>query len=213
MQPAAPPVPFRPRRADRTNPRRAGRVLCSPAPPPVNRALAVSLVSLLVALLAVVTALFAAFSPGVETTGQREAEREARRASDEAALLEHMVLMQRYVEKAALAADADNRPLAEFYAQKISERADRVIDGGYVIDGTDVSAIAAEVADPRATALVRAARSGDRAQFDAAYDQMVLGCNTCHRLSGYPLVEIQRPGAGAYPSQSFARPAAPASGP
>ena len=181
----------------------------------MNRALAVSLVALMVALLSVLTALFAAFAPGVETSSQRQTEHDGRRASDEASLLDHMVLMQRYVEKAALAADAGNRPLTEFYAQKISERATRVIDGGYIIDGTDVSAIAAEVADPRATALVNAARSGDRAQFDAAYDQMVLGCNTCHKLSGYPLIRIQKPDADMYPSQVFTRPdtlAASASG-
>ena len=179
----------------------------------MNRALAVSLVALLVALLSLLTALFAAFAPPVSSAGQREAEREGRRASDEAALLEHMVLMQRYVEKAALSADAGNRPLAAFYAQKISERADRVIDGGYVIDGRDVSAIAAEIADPRAAALVQAAESGTQAEFDAAYGQMVQGCNTCHRLSGYGLVQIRRPDADAYPSQVFARPAPAASGP
>ena len=209
-----PPPRFRSEPAVRTGriPDAARASPLSAAPPRVNRALAVSLVALMVALLSLLTALFAAFAPDVGTAGQRQTEREGRRASDEAALLEHMVLMQRYVEKAALAADAGNRPLAAFYAQKISERATRVIDGGYVIDGTDVSAIAAEVADPRATALVRAAESGDRAQFDAAYGQMVMGCNTCHRLSGYGLVEIRRPDADVYPSQVFSRTPA-ASGP
>ena len=114
-----------------------------------------------------------------------------------------MVLMQRYVEKAALASDAGNAELTAFYADKISERAGRVIDGGYVVDGIDVSAIAAEVADPRADALVQAAASGDRAQFDEAYARMVDGCNTCHKRSGYGLVRVVRPEANTYPSQVF----------
>ena len=170
----------------------------------MNRALAVSLVAVMVALLSLLTALFAAFAPGVATVGQRQTQRDGRLAEDEASLLDHMVLMQRYIEKAALAADAGNGPLAEFYAQKISERASRVIEGGYVVDGIDVSAIAAQVADPRATALVDAARSGDRAQFEAAYAQMVDGCNTCHKRAGYRIVNIQRPDGAAYPSQVFA---------
>ncbi len=169
----------------------------------MNRALAVSLVALLVSLLSVITALFAAFAPGVSSLSERQSERDGRLAEDEASLLEHMVLMQRYVEKAALAADAGNRPLAAFYAQKISERATRVIDGGYVVDGIDISAIAAEIADPRATALVDAARAGSADQFEAAYQQMVNGCNACHLRAGYGEVRIQRPSANAYPSQIF----------
>jgi len=169
----------------------------------VTRALAVSLVSLLVALLSLVTALFAVFIPPFPTVEGRQAERFESSKEEEASLLDHMVLMQRYVEKAALASDAGNTELTSFYADKISERATRVIDGGYVVDGIDVSAIAAEVADPRASALVEAAASGDRAEFDAAYEVMVDGCNACHARAGYGLIRIQRPDGAAYPSQVF----------
>lgn len=169
----------------------------------MTRALAVSLVALMVALLSLITALFAAFAPNIATVGERQIERDGRLAEDEASLLDHMVLMQRYVEKAALASEAGNWPLTAFYADKISERATRVIDGGYVVDGTDVSQIAAEVADPRADALVEAAQSGDAAQFQGAYDQMVIGCNTCHARAGYGVIRIQQPDQARYPSQVF----------
>ena len=169
----------------------------------MSRPLAVSLVALFVALFAVLTALFAAFAPDIASTTERQRERDGRLAEDEASLLEHMVLMQRYIEKAALASDADNWPLASFYADKISERATRVIDGGYVVDGIDISQIAAEVADPRAAALADAARTGDAQEFEAAYGQMVTGCNTCHARSGYGVVQIRRPDGARYPSQRF----------
>ena len=169
----------------------------------MNRSLLVALVSLLVALAAVLTAVVAVFAPPIPSAVSRASERATRARADEATLLDHMVLMQRYIEKAALASDAGNWPLTEFYAQKIDERATRVIDGGYVVDGTDVSAIAAEVADPRANALTEAATTRDPARFQAAYDEMVVGCNTCHRRSGYGLVEIRRPDASRYPSQVF----------
>ena len=170
----------------------------------MSRALLVSLVSLAVALLSLLTALFAAFVPPIPTAESYRGERAGRAASDEATLLDHMVLMQRYVEKAALASDAGNWPLTSFYADKIVERATRVIDGGYVVDGVDVSAIAAEVADPRAVALASAAASGDSARFREAYAVMVDGCNTCHRRAGYGLVHIVRPAESMYPSQDFA---------
>ncbi len=174
-----------------------------PPAPSVTRALAVALVSLLVALLSLVTALFAAFVPPFPTVEGRQIERADRTKDDEASLLDHMVLMQRYVEKAALASDAGNAELTSFYADKIVERSTRVIDGGYVVDGIDVSAIAAEVADPRADALAQAAASGDRARFDAAYARMIDGCNTCHRRAGYGVVQIVRPDGARYPSQVF----------
>ncbi len=169
----------------------------------LSRVLAVALLSLAVALLSLLVAMFAFFGPTFPTAETYAAERAERSRNDEATLLDHMVLMQRYVEKAALASDAGNWELTSFYADKISERAARVIDGGYIVDGIDVSAIAAEVADPRADALVEAASTGDVAQFDAAYEQMVVGCNTCHGRSGYPLIRIRRPDADMYPSQAF----------
>ena len=175
----------------------------------MSRALAVSLAALLVASFAALTALFAAFAPDLASATERQVERDGRLAEDEAALLEHMVLMQRYVEKAALASDAGNWPLTAFYADKISERATRVIDGGYVVDGIDISQIAAEVADPRAAALAEAARTGDAERFDAAYKQMVAGCNACHARSGYGVVQIRRPDGARYPSQRFSSGQAP----
>lgn len=169
----------------------------------MTRALAVSLVALMVALFSLITALFAAFVPDIATSGERQIERDGQLEEDEASLLDHMVLMQRYVEKAALASDAGNWPLTAFYADKISERATRVINGGYTVDGIDISQIAAEVADPRAAALVDAASSGDAQEFNAAYDQMVIGCNTCHARSAYGVIRIRRPDAARYPSQVF----------
>ena len=175
----------------------------APTPPPVTRALVVSLLALGASLLALLTAMFVAFTPPIPTREGRQIERDGMDREAEASLLDHMVLMQRYVEKAALAADAGNWPLVAFYSDKIDERATRVIDGGYVVDGIDVSEIAAEVADPRASALAEAARTRDSTRYAAAYDAMVDGCNACHGRAGYPLVRIRRPDGARYPSQVF----------
>ena len=176
----------------------------------MRTALAVSLAALAVAVLSLLTAMFAISAPPFPTAESRAIERAGRANYDEASLLDHMVNMQRYVEKANLAAEAGNWPLVAFYSDKIAERATRVIDGGYVVDGTDVSEIAAAVADPRAAALARAARTGDAETYRAAYLNMVGGCNACHAASGYPVIRIQPPDAARYPSQVF-EPTAPAS--
>ena len=173
----------------------------------MNRASVVAATALLVALFAVLTALFAVFAPNVATPEARGAEAQAASAGRAMQLLVHMGLFQRFAEKTHLAAQAGNWPLATFYAEEIEENAEWVVDGGFVEEGVDVSAIAAEVALPRAEALVAAARSGDAARYDSAFARMVDGCNACHRRSGHRFVQIQVPGpAGAdpYPSQSFA---------
>jgi hypothetical protein len=171
----------------------------------MNRTSAVAVAAMLVALFAVLTALFAVFKPPVATPEARGAAFQADEADHAMKLLVHMGLFQRFAEKTYVAAEADNWALATFYAEEIEENAEWVVDGGFVEEGLDVSAIAAEVALPRARALVAAARSGDAARYDSAYVRMIDGCNACHRRSGHRFVQIQVPaGPASYPSQSFA---------
>ena len=160
--------------------------------------------ALVVALFAVLTALFAIAAPGVPTPDGRRAEAAARIQDSEGALMASMIQNQRYAEKAWLAAQAGNWPLATFYAHELEETAERIVNGGHVDDGVDISAIAAEVAMPRAEALHAAAESGDAARFEVAYGTLIDGCNTCHKRSGHRFIAIQTPAAGAYPSQDFA---------
>lgn len=171
----------------------------------MSRASAFAAAAVFLALFAVLTALFAVFAPHTQTVDQRTEEARAGLRADEGALLEHMVLFQRYIEKSALAAEADNWPLAAFYAQKIRGNAALVVDGGYVVNGIDVSAIAEEVALSRAERLVEAASTSDAPAFAAAYGEMIDGCNTCHRRAGYRFVQIVPPDSSRYPSQDFTR--------
>lgn len=174
----------------------------------MNRTAAVAIGAMLVALLAILTSLFAVFGTGVVTPEARGVEFRAGEADRAIQLLVHMGLFQRFAEKTHQAAEAGNWTLATFYAEEIEENAEWVVDGGFVEEGVDVSAIAAEVALPRAEALVAAARSGDAARYDSAYVRMIDACNTCHKRSGHRFVQIGVPQAGGpgspYPSQSFA---------
>ncbi|HEX8297657.1 MAG TPA: hypothetical protein VF594_00740 [Rubricoccaceae bacterium] len=171
----------------------------------MNRSSVVAASALLVALFAVLTSLFAVFRPETMTPEARGAEARAAGEADTQQLLVHMVLYQRFAEKAHTAAEAENWPLAAFYAHEIEENTERLIEGGIVDEGLDISAIAAEVAMPRAERLLAAARSGDRARFDSTYAVMLDGCNACHKRSGHRFVQVQVPASpAAYPSQSFA---------
>lgn len=170
----------------------------------MTRSAVTAAAALLVALFAAFTALFAVFAPGTLTPDERQEEQRLLGQTAEGDLLLHMVLFQRYLEKAAIAGAAENWELAAFYAEKIEDNSQRVVDGGYLIDGVDVSALAAEVALHRAENLVAAAEAAEPEPFRVATGQMIDGCNACHRRSGYRYVQIIAPDESEYPSQDFA---------
>ena len=170
----------------------------------MSRTAVLAAAALVVSLFAVLTSFFAIAGPDVPTADRLRSEAAGRAQASEADLMATMIQNQRYAEKAWLAAEAGNWPLATFYAHELEETAERLVDGGHVADGVDVSAIAAEVAAPRARALHAAAEAGDAARFEVAYGTLIDGCNTCHKRSGHRFVAIQTPDAGAYPSQDFA---------
>ena len=144
-------------------------------------------------------------APDTPTRERLVAEADGRTAYGEGELLARMIQFQRYAEKTHLAAEAGNWELAAFYAHEVEENAERLVDGGHVDEGVDISAIAAEVALPRAEALRTAAEAGDGEAFKVAYARMIDGCNTCHKRSGHRFIQIVVPGdAEAYPSQDFA---------
>lgn len=172
----------------------------------MTRPTALAASAVLLSAFAVLTALFAAFRPDVLSPQARADEFSSLDAAREDALLTHMMRYQRYLEKAALAVDAGNAPLAGFYAHEIEEVSERLVAGRHVDDGVDLSAIAVEAMLPRTERLGAAARSGDLAAMADALAGIVTACNACHRRSGHRWIVIERPlsAVDPYPSQSFA---------
>ena len=170
----------------------------------MSRTTVLAATALVVALFAVLTSFFAIAAPGVPTGEQRLAEATGRAVGAEGELLTRMIQNQRYVEKAWLAAEAGNWPLAAFYAHALEENAERIVDNRHVEGGVDLSAIAAEVALPRAQRLLASAEAGDADGFRSSFATLVEGCNSCHKRSGHRYIAIQTPDADAYPSQDFA---------
>lgn len=154
-------------------------------------------------LLLAAAALVSACGPSAEPT-RAGAEPAAPGQEDESDLLLQMLLLQRYTEKAHLAAEAGHWPLAAFYAHEIEESAERLAGGGYAHDGVALGPIAEEAALPAAERLHAAAESADGAAFAEAFAGVVAGCNACHARTGHPYLVVQVPdGRTAYPSQRF----------
>ncbi|MEL6615804.1 MAG: hypothetical protein AAFQ43_08705 [Bacteroidota bacterium] len=154
--------------------------------------------ALVLASLALLVSLIAAFTP--EMPPPQEA------AEDESEVLTSMIRFQRYYEKAGAAAEAQNWPLAAFYAHEVEETAAHVAASGWVDDGVELGPLAERYAVPAAEQMHLAAEATDGAAFDQAMIEMAAACTVCHRQTDHPFLVI-RPDASAaerYPSQDFA---------
>ncbi|MGB5733795.1 MAG: hypothetical protein WBM40_05060 [Thiohalocapsa sp.] len=117
-------------------------------------------------------------------------------------LLTLMHNMQYYGHKLGLAIDAGNRDLQGFYIHEVEE----VIEAVSEIDSYDdiaISTLLESTLKPTFEALEAAIEIGDKDKISASYDNMLEGCNSCHKSANRPYIVIERNRDNPYP-QSFA---------
>ena len=72
-----------------------------------------------------------------------------------------------------------------------------------------VDATVASIFAPKLQAMDAAIKSGNQAQFTAAYGELTEACNTCHQGLEHPFLVIKVPDAANYPDQDYRPAAAP----
>lgn len=117
----------------------------------------------------------------------------------------YMNHFQRYMHKLALAIDAGNQPLAEFYAKKIGENL-AVVEGKFPNwENLQVGALAKAMVGAPLTPLEAAIGKGDMAAASTAYDALMNnGCNGCHVATQRPYLKVIRTKSNPF-NQSFAK--------
>jgi hypothetical protein len=126
-------------------------------------------------------------------------------------LLTLMTRLQTLGHKLQLSLDADNRPLAAFYAHELEEAAEAVAEiESY--DGHPVGALTTAMLLPPIAALrerLLQARGGeasaDETSAGEAFDRLVVACNACHAATGHAFIVIARNPSNPY-AQSFTPP-------
>jgi len=95
------------------------------------------------------------------------------------------------------AGHAGNWPLADYEIGELDEGFDDVnkLLGGDTVE----KAVGAPI-----KALEKAVEDKDRAAFDAAFDKLSAGCNSCHHTLDHGFIVIKRPTLLPYSNQSFA---------
>ena len=117
-------------------------------------------------------------------------------------LLTLMHNMQYYGHKLGLAIDAGNRDLQGFYIHEVEEVIEAVSEiESY--DGIAIPTLLSSTLKPAFEALEAAIEVGDQDKISARYDDLLEGCNGCHKGAHRPYIVIERNRENPYP-QSFA---------
>jgi cytochrome c553 len=141
-------------------------------------------------LLLIVAALFPMTAPASE--GEED-------------LLMLMSTLQTLSHKLQLSLDAENLPLAAFYAHELEELGETVA-GIASYDGHAIGALVTGMLLPQIEAVnasVRLSQGGDFDGAQAAFERLLGQCNACHEATGHGVIVIERNPANPY-AQSFA---------
>jgi hypothetical protein len=106
--------------------------------------------------------------------------------------------MQYYAHKLGLSIDANNPTLEGFYVHEV----EAVIEAVSEIDDYEGIAIADNLKKtlmPAFEQLEAAIDKGERDAIDAAYNELIVGCNSCHAASEHGYIHIRRNHSNPYP--------------
>lgn len=124
-------------------------------------------------------------------TGQSESPQgEERTEESEAELALRMSQLQRWTHKTALAAEAENSELAEFYLHEMEETIDGIRTEVPVYEGHEIKALTTEMLGPQVEALDKAVDAGEWTTVDARLRDVETACNQCHGATEHGFVKI-----------------------
>lgn len=147
--------------------------------------------ALILAVLALAVALLALLRPAAS-------------AEEEVEIAEWMLSMQTHAAKLWFAGENKNWPLALYQLEEIEELMEEIEEHDIMEGGVNLGGLAEAIRGTQVRDLMRAAQAADIKAFTKNYDALLQACNGCHRSSGHPFIQVQRPTAPAFTNQLFA---------
>jgi hypothetical protein len=105
--------------------------------------------------------------------------------------------------KLGLAGGERNWSYAAYELGELSESFEDIAELVPRHDNLPIPAMIASTVKPPMAALARAIKSADPAAFAAAYAELTISCNACHRSAGHSAIVIQAPTTSSFPDQDF----------
>ena len=115
----------------------------------------------------------------------------------------YMGRIQVYMHKLYWAGMAKNQPLADFYRHEIKEVMEEVAKAGVVEDGINVSDKMNLYGITTIDGMKAHFKEKGLEGFNEQYVGLVNTCNTCHRETGHPMIQVQVPLENRYTDQVF----------
>jgi hypothetical protein len=129
------------------------------------------------------------------TSGDAESRQEAAEHAEEhqeehAELALHMVRLQRWTQKTALALQARNPDLADFYLHEMEESMETIQTEAPTYEGYAIADRTEEILVPRVEALDGALDERNWEAVDERLAQLARACNQCHQVTDHGFVKI-----------------------
>ena len=105
-------------------------------------------------------------------------------------LAQHMAHLQRWTHKTALALDARNPELTEFYLHEMEESIETIQTEVSTYEGYEIGALTETMLVPSVDGLDEAVEARDWAAVDARVDEVETSCNQCHAATDHGFVQI-----------------------
>lgn len=112
-------------------------------------------------------------------------------ADGEIQLVENMGNLQYFTHKMTLAIDADNQPLADFYAHELEEYLEDTLKVESYHD-KPIGKLAKAMLVPAFENLEKDIKANKLRKASDKVDAMINACNACHNATGYNFIAIER---------------------
>jgi hypothetical protein len=140
-------------------------------------------VLLVLALVGVVSACTSEEGASAKTPAETE-------TADEAELALHMARLQRWTHKTALALQACNPKLADFYLHEMEESIETIQAEAPTYEGYAIADQTEDILVPSVEALDGALDERDWTAVDARLSELARSCNQCHQATDHGFVRI-----------------------
>jgi hypothetical protein len=122
----------------------------------------------------------------LSTEGEGEGDHEEELSS-------YMAHLQRHTYKMGLAIQSQNRDLAEFYLDEVSEFVEEIINNVPEHDGMEISELARAILLPSVTQTYRVMKEDSWPSIEASYEGIIESCNRCHVSTEHAFIRIVVP--------------------
>ena len=128
---------------------------------------------------------------------------EEQSAPEEIEIADVMAKLQRHMNKLWFAGNEENWELAGFYVHELEEAMHEISDGNVVEDNIQLSPMMEKYGLIAVEELNKSIQEKNIEGFSHTYNQAIIACNNCHKLSQHSFIQITIPESPALDNQQY----------